>query len=290
MESQEFSAKKQRVRTAVEAFLRQKFADYPDTEVCRAAQYAVLGAGHRWRAIVAVAAGEIFAADALEITLPGACGTELAHAASLILDDLPSMDDAAIRRGKAAAHHVFPGWAIDMTPVFLVTMAYEISLNNERVSEERRVGAAKELSHAGLKMIAGQVADILQHHGSDEGGLLDIYGLKSGALYAASGKAGAILCGARQADADIIYKACMYLGLSYQFMDDIADVIAEVGEVGKEPGKDANKFTSVDLYGIDGARRESTEFQQRALSLLEGFDAQADWLRTLVVEAPWKAA
>lgn len=94
MEPREFMAKKQRVRESVEDFLKQKFAEYPSTEVCRAAQYAVLGGGHRWRALVAVAAGEIFAANALEIGLPGAGGAELAHAASLVLDDLPSMDNA----------------------------------------------------------------------------------------------------------------------------------------------------------------------------------------------------
>jgi geranylgeranyl pyrophosphate synthase len=77
----------------------------------------------------AVAAGKIFRDDSLRLVLPAACGVELAHGASLVLDDPPSMDDAAIRRGKPCTHHAFPAWAADMTPVFLVTLAYRISLD-----------------------------------------------------------------------------------------------------------------------------------------------------------------
>lgn len=290
MSANDFEAKKRRVRDAVEVFLEKEFSGYPDSEVCRAARYAVLGGGHRWRPIVAVAAGEIFSADALEIGLPGACGAELAHAASLVLDDLPSMDNADIRRGKPATHRVFPGWAIDLTPAFLITMAYEISLANERVAEERRVPAARELSRAGLRMILGQVADIRQDHGSDEARLLEFYKLKSGSLYAASGKAGAILCGANQPEASTVYEACMCLGLSYQLMDDVADVVADVKDVGKKSGRDENKFTSVDLYGLDGARRKSDEFREKGLANLDAFGAEADWLRSLMCEASWKSS
>jgi geranylgeranyl pyrophosphate synthase len=104
----DFDATKAEVRRAAEDFLVELFAKAPDTDVARAAGYAVLGGGHRWRALVAVAAGKIFRDDALQRVLPAACGVELAHAASLVLDDLPSMDDAAIRRGKPCTHRAFP--------------------------------------------------------------------------------------------------------------------------------------------------------------------------------------
>jgi geranylgeranyl pyrophosphate synthase len=125
----DFDAAKAELRRAVEDFLTQLFAKAPDTDVARAAGYAVRGSGQRWRALVAVAAGTIFRDDSLRLVLPAACGVELAHGASLVLDDLPSMDDAAIRRGKPCTHHAFPAWAADMTPVFLVTLAYRISLD-----------------------------------------------------------------------------------------------------------------------------------------------------------------
>lgn len=285
----DFAAEKSEVRGAVEEFLSCAFAAYPKTEVRDAAAYAVLGAGHRWRAITTVAAGTIFRADALQIVLPTASSIELAHAASLVLDDLPSMDNADVRRGKPCTHHVFPAWAVDMTPIFLITMAYEISLANTLASAQQRVDGALELSKAGLKMITGQVGDIRQDQAlSEERRLLDLYTLKSGALYGASGKAGAILCGATDKEARLIYDACVDMGLSMQFMDDIADVEADVPEVGKRSGMDAEKRTAVDWLGIEGARKKSEEFQDRGLALLERFGPQADWLRRLVCEVSWK--
>ena len=285
----DFDAKKQQVRDAVEAFLTSGFRAYPDSDVRRAAEYSTLGGGHRWRPIVAVAAGEIFRDDALEIVLPGACGAELAHAASLILDDLPSMDDASFRRGKPAAHCVFPGWAVAMAPVFLVTMAYDISLKNDRVNSDKRVRAALDLCDAGQQMIAGQAMDVRQDSvDDDKKHLLQLYGMKSGALYAASARSGAILCDASQVEADKIYQAVMKLGLSYQFMDDIADVVASLEDVGKESGKDSDKTTAVDLFGVDGARKKAREFQGEGLKLITGFGSRADWLRQLIQEASWK--
>lgn len=288
----DFAASKKEVREAVEDCLREAFARYPDTEVSKAAQHAVLGGGHRWRAIVAVAAGQIFDDDALQIGLPGACGVELAHAASLVLDDLPSMDDAKVRRGKPCAHLVFPSWAVDMAPVFLITMAYQISLENPRATEDRRVNAALLLSSAGLRMITGQTKDVLQDftRGSPDQRLLECYELKSAALYGAAAKAGAILCGANEREAETIYVAGLNLGMSYQLLDDVADVVAGVADVGKHSGMDAGKWTAIDWLGVDGARQKSREFQSKGLAALEQFGSRADWLRTLVCEASYKPA
>ena len=73
-------------------------------------------------------------------------------------------------------------------------------------------------------------------------------------------------------------------------LDDVADVVAGVAEVGKERGKDAGKCTAVDIFGVEGARRKASEFQARSLSHLESFGAEADWLRRLVTEASWKSS
>jgi geranylgeranyl pyrophosphate synthase len=285
----EFTAEKSEVRQAVEECLTSAFAAHPKTEVREAAEYAVLGGGHRWRAITTVAAGTIFRADALRIVLPTACSVELAHAASLVLDDLPSMDNADIRRGKPCVHCVFPPWAVDMTPIFLITLAYEITLANPLATAQHRVNGTLELSTAGIKMITGQVGDVRQDQAlSEEQRLLDLYTLKSGALYGASGKAGAILCGATGEEAQLIYDACVDMGLSMQFMDDIADVEADIPEVGKRSGMDAGKRTAVDWLGLEGARKRCKEFQDRGRAQLERFGPDADWLRRLVCEVSWK--
>jgi geranylgeranyl pyrophosphate synthase len=288
-----FDAAKADVRGAVEDFLQRVFADVPATEVANAARYAVLGGGHRWRALVAVAAGRIFRDDAMHLVLPAACGVELAHAASLVLDDLPSMDDACLRRGKPCTHRAFPRWAADMAPVFMVTLAYQISLDNPFVPASARIEAALALSRAGLSMIRGQVDDMRQDldgETAEEDRLMQCYLLKSAALYGAATKMGGILTGASEADAAKLEAAGVDLGFSYQFLDDVADVVAGVAEVGKEQGMDAGKLTAVDLFGVDGAKLKSREFQDRSLAQLEAFGAEADWLRTLVCQASWKAS
>lgn len=290
MTSPGFTVAKASVRRAVEDHLCAVFSSLPETEASEAARYAVLGGGHRWRAIVAVAAGEIFVPDASAICLPLSCGLELAHAASLVLDDLPSMDDAEIRRGKPCTHRAFPGWAADLAPVYLVTLAYRISLDNPLATDKRRVRSALLLSGAGLDMISGQVRDLKQEHASDETSLLQCYLLKSASLYAAAAEAGAILCGAGDEDATRIRNAGLNLGMSYQLLDDVADVVAGADEVGKQSGMDAGKWTAIDWLGVEGARAKSLEFQFIALDSLESFGPEADWLRALVCEASWKSS
>ena len=286
----DFTADKKEVRGRVEDFLASGLLAYAETEVCEAARYSVLGAGHRWRPIIVVAAGRIFRPDSLDVVLPTACAVELAHAASLVLDDLPSMDDADLRRGKPCTHRAFPQWAVDMVPVFLINMAYDISLSNPLASADQRVRASIASSRAGLDMIAGQVADVRQDLAEDEDArLLSLFTLKSGALYGASGKAGAILCGATEAEDETIYEACVDIGLSMQFMDDVADVTADVPEVGKRSFMDADKRTAVDLLGVEGARRHGIDFRESALSKLDGFGPEADWLRSLACEVSWKS-
>ena len=195
--------------------------------------------------------------------------------------------------GKPCTHRAFPAWAADMAPVFLVTLAYRTSLDMPSVPAPARIKAALELSDAGLMMIEGQVHDIRQDldaGASEETRLLTCYRLKSAALYGAAAKMGGILTGADDEDAASLQAAGIDLGYAYQFLDDVADVVAGVAEVGKERGKDAGKCTAIDLFGVEGARRKASEFQARSLSHLESFGVEADWLRRLVTEASWKAS
>ena len=100
---------------------------------------------------------------------------------------------------------------------------------------------------------------------------------------------GGILTGADDAEAASLQVAGVDLGYAYQFLDDVADVVAGVAEVGKEQGMDAAKCTAVDLFGVEGARAKALEFQARSLAHLERFGSRADWLRSLVCEASWKS-
>jgi geranylgeranyl pyrophosphate synthase len=175
-----------------------------------------------------------------------------------------------------------------MAPVFLVTLSYELALNNPLASPERRVLTAVNLSRAGLNMIAGQASDVsVSPNESDEEHLLRRYRLKSGALYAAAANAGALLCGASADCGERINDAGMYLGLSYQFLDDVADAVGDSAIVGKDTGRDIGKPTATCLFGVEGARSRSQQFQDQALDCLSSFGAEADRLRMLVTEASW---
>jgi geranylgeranyl pyrophosphate synthase len=107
MKNTPFDIFKNQVRTGAEEYRVRLFDSQPDSEVNQVARYTILEGGHRWRAMVAIASGLIFGPQAYEKVLPCACGVELAHGASLILDDLPSMDNAGIRRGKPCPLLVF---------------------------------------------------------------------------------------------------------------------------------------------------------------------------------------
>lgn len=279
---------KQRVRKDVEDSLAAAFRRYTDSEVGRVSLYVAEG-GHRWRAMVAIAAGGIFDPNAYEICLPLACGVELAHAASLVLDDLPSMDDGQHRRGKECAHRIFPRWSVDLTPMMLVTMAYQISLENPAVSHMLRVRCALELSNAGMQMIAGQELDLNNPQAQDQsdGPMLRCYRLKSGALYAAAASAGASMCGADDTEASRLGSVGMNLGLSYQCHDDIADATASKQETGKDCGKDIGKLTAVALYGVEGAKAKARDYEEQALATLEQYDCRTDILKMLIRQASW---
>jgi geranylgeranyl pyrophosphate synthase len=286
-----FEAFKTRVRQSVEQHLEEILSAQDDTEVCRTAKYGVLGGGHRWRAMVAIAAGIIFDRDAMKICLPLACGVEMAHGASLILDDLPSMDDADYRRGKPSAHLVFPAWAVHLAPMYLINTAYRAVLDHPLATPERRLAGAIEMSNAALLMIEGQEIDLSQPPGGDEQAtMLKCYERKSGALYATAARVGATFCGADEADRRAVYDACMNLGLSYQYLDDVADVEAGLGEVGKLPGSDAGKRTAIHFFGVGDTKIQAQKYQDMALSHLERFGPEAEILRDLARHASWAPA
>jgi geranylgeranyl diphosphate synthase type II len=274
------------IRAQLEDCLIGAFSSCQDSEICRVAKYALLGGGHRWRGLVVVAVGRIFAHKVPEKFLPLGAAFEMAHAASLILDDLPSMDDARIRRGKPCAHLVFPTWAVDMAPAFLVALANHLLLNDSPVPLACRTSAAIELNRAGLQMASGQELDLLQpSEQDDEQRLLRTYRLKTGVLFAAAAKAAALLCAADEATASKFYECGMNLGLVYQLLDDVADAETPMEVMGKCQGMDAKKRTSIQLFGVDGAKSLANELKEKSKSQLTEFGSEANFLRELIADA-----
>ena len=262
----------------IEQSIEAAFAACPPTEVLRAARYATLGGGHRWRGRMAVAAGAIFRADADEIALPLAAALEMLQAASLVLDDLPSMDNAATRRGRACVHLVFPDWAVALLPAFLVNVAYQVVAGHAGVSAADRIRALLLLGEAGTRLAQGQELDLaLARKSVSESELLDCYALKSGSLFAAALAGGATLCGAGEADVAALRETGLKLGEAYQILDDVAD-----GPEEDRAYQDAGRVTAYSLFGPVAARARAEKLLEEAARMLDRFGPAAGWLRELL--------
>ena len=259
----------------IEQTLESAFAACPPTEVLRAARYATLGGGHRWRGQLAMAAGAIFRADAEEFVLPLAAGIEMLQAASLVLDDLPSMDNAATRRGRACVHLVFPEWAVDLLPAFLVNLAYHVVAGHAAAPEECRIRALTLLGEMGTRLAHGQELDLaLAKKSATESELLECYALKSGSLFAAALAGGATLCGASAADVAALREAGLKLGQAYQILDDVAD-----GPEEDSAYSDAGRITAYSLFGPAAARARAEKLLDEAARMLDRFGPAAGRLR-----------
>jgi geranylgeranyl pyrophosphate synthase len=276
-------------RARIEAALTGLLDAQPPTRVLDVARYCALGGGHRWRGMVALAAGEIFRDDADLVCMPAACAVELAHAASMLLDDLPSMDDAELRRGKKCAHLVFEPWAVDMAAAYMVNLAYTSALGDPHSGHRERVEASLAFGRAAVEMVSGQQADLTQSGtaATDEQRMLSCYRQKSGHLYGAGAAAGALLCGASESDARRLESFGVNLGISYQIFDDVADLEGDVATLGKATGMDVGKLTAPAVLGLEAAKALGQRLQDEAYADLQAFGAKADLLRSLVHHITW---
>lgn len=278
---------KRQALTGIEQTLDGLLSAQPGGIVRDAAQYVVLDGGHRWRALVAVAAGHIFSNNAIIEASPAACAIELTHAASLILDDLPSMDNAQLRRRKACVHLVFPQWAVDLLPAYLVNLAFATILDRTHPEAEGRTRAAVELAHAASAMCRGQELDVTQQTNpeSPASGVEQCCRDKSAALFGAAAATGALMAGANPAEAATLRECGMDLGMAYQFNDDISDVVAPESHSGKTGGQDHAKRTAASVFGLEEARLRAERYMESALARIESFGSKAAWLRHLIHEA-----
>jgi geranylgeranyl diphosphate synthase type II len=221
--------------------------------------------------------------------LPLACSFELIHTYSLIHDDLPSMDNDDMRRGKPTSHKVFGEALAILAGDALLTEAFHIATRLEvmkKVPPRRRIQALGHLARAAGSrgMVGGQTMDILtQGHPVDSRTLEYIHAHKTGALIAASVAVGAIVGGATPRQFRNLQGYGEKLGLAFQITDDLLDEVGEKEKMGKAVGKDQSKgkATYPGLYGIPESRRQAEELIAEALHHLQSFDRRADPLREI---------
>jgi geranylgeranyl pyrophosphate synthase len=218
--------------------------------------------------------------------LPAACSVEMVHTASLILDDLPCMDDASSRRGRAACH-VAHGEATALLAAFaLLSRAFELLAAGWPGAPDAaaRAGLAMELGRAvGLSgMIAGQEADLkMTDKVIDFPTLEFIHSRKTGALFTASAAFGALAARATASERLAVMAYAKNLGLAFQVVDDLIDVTGGADETGKDVRQDTKKTTFVSFAGAEGARQLARELVQASQEALAGFGARAQALLDL---------
>jgi geranylgeranyl diphosphate synthase, type II len=267
-------------QSPVETMLRRLVPD-ADTAVERAMAYTLHARSKRVRPVLTQLCAELCGGTATR-ALPAAAVMELVHSSSLILDDLPSMDNAAVRRGRPACHVQF-GEAIAILAAFgLLNLAFgTLSRNYEPpVSAKLASLVADAVGCDGL--IAGQAADLLATEKEIGFELLErIHRGKTGALFNASAVAGAVTAGADQDSIAALSAYAKNLGLAFQIVDDLLDVDGNPEETGKAVRQDARKTTFVSFSGVAGAHQLALELCQTADRALASFGHRADRLREL---------
>jgi geranylgeranyl pyrophosphate synthase len=213
-----------------------------------------------------------------EAALPAAVALEMIHSYSLVHDDLPSMDNDDLRRGKPTNHKVFGEAMAILAGDGLLTQAFEVLVRSQEifgqayeVSPTIKVAWVQELAKAaGVEgMVWGQAIDMETLRQSSVGALESLHRKKTGALIAASVAMGAMAAGANQQTIDILREFALDLGLAFQIQDDVLDVTGGV-EMGKPVRSDERneKPTYVSVLGLDGAKQAADDWYRKSLNLL----------------------
>lgn len=251
-------------------------------------QSATRSTGKRIRGLLTLSAGEACGAKS-EKLLDAAAAFEMIHTCSLILDDLPAMDNAELRRGEPTLHRQFTEDLAILCAVGLLNQAYGLfAANHVQLSPRRwtlhqviaRVSAAVGWDGA----IGGEAVDLHSSSGvSDFQTLEYIHSRKTGALFVAAAAVGAMLANANEATLRSIESYAKNLGLAFQITDDILDVISTTAELGKDVGKDEGKLTFVKLAGVEGARKLNDELIETSLAAIAPLGASGARLRELAL-------
>jgi geranylgeranyl pyrophosphate synthase len=247
----------------------------------RAMAYTALAPSKQVRAVLVLACAELCRGP-IDRAVPAAAAIELVHASSLILDDLPSMDDAPLRRGRRANHLEF-GEAIAILAAFgLLTLAFGTfaSAYEPELASRLTSITAEAVGPAGL--IGGQALDLLatdQQIGFEA--LERIHRGKTGALFVAAATCGAVTAGAPAEPIAALTAFAKNLGLAFQIVDDLLDVEGDPAQTGKAVRRDARKTTFVSFSGVHGARELAAELCDTADRALAPFGRRADRLREL---------
>ncbi len=257
-----------------------------EAKVMEAMRYSALSGGKRLRPFLTVTCASLFGVSR-ETSLYAAAAMEFIHTYSLIHDDLPAMDDDALRRGKPSCHIQFGEAAAILAGDALQALAFQVLADpgvhpDPSVRCELIRSLARAAGWRGL--CGGQMLDLEAENKElsvDE--IIRLQRLKTGEMFAISCEAGAILGKAPEPQRKALTRYAHDMGLSFQITDDLLDAEGTREEAGKEVGKDKKrgKATLVGSMGVERARAQAQILARQAVSHLAGFDKKADVLRQL---------
>jgi geranylgeranyl diphosphate synthase type II len=239
--------------------------------VRRAMRYSLLAPGKRIRPVMAMLAAAAFGGRD-DHALDPACAVEMVHAASLILDDLPSMDDAAVRRGRPTNHREFGEDVATLAAFALLNRAYAVVARARGLAADQKADLIRHLTDAVGEdgAIAGQMEDLRSKRASAGAGEVErIHHCKTGALFIAAVEIGARAAGVPEERLEPVRLFATNFGLSFQALDDLADHRSSADAVGKDVRKDIDKATFVSALGSRRARSQAERFAAEAARALE---------------------
>jgi farnesyl diphosphate synthase len=262
---------------AIQARLDAAMAGFGDTPVVQAMRYAANG-GKRLRGFLVLESARMLGLSANH-GLSAAAAVEALHAYSLVHDDMPCMDDDALRRGLPTVHVKWDEATAVLAGDALQTLAFELLADPALGSGETRIALVAGLARAsGAEgMVLGQALDIAAETAARPLTLEEITALqagKTGALIRFSAEAGAILAGA---DPTPLRRYATALGLAFQIWDDVLDVTGDAALTGKAVGKDAaaGKATFVSLLGLEPAKARAKSLIDEAEAALSSYGPAA---------------
>ena len=252
-------------------------------------EYAVTAGGKRLRPVLCLSAAHAVGGNA-DDAMPAACAIEMIHTYSLIHDDLPALDDDALRRGKPTCHIQYGEATAILSGDALLNMAFELMSEYGLQAPNDQVGrwmqVIRTVGHASgcHGMIEGQVRDLIYEGVKLERSELEtLHCMKTGALIQAAVQCGGILASASPSQLENLGKYATKIGLAFQVVDDILNLTGDPKIMGKATGTDQEreKNTYPSLIGLEASREYAAELVQDALQALTIFDKKADCLRAI---------
>lgn len=248
-------------------------ADTAPVRLHAAMRHSLLAPGKRVRPILAILSAEQFGSSASQVAA-AAVAVEMVHASSLILDDLPAMDNATLRRGRPTNHQMFGDDTAMLASIGLMNLAYDVVANDRHLTPEQvaRIVGVLSRSIGSEGLIAGQEEDLhgLPEDADPEASLATMHRRKTGALFAAAAEIGGICANQATAVCADLNEFGMRLGHAFQTLDDLLDAVTSSEAAGKDTGVDGDKPTLVAMHGRDVARAAALSQLADALDVLPG--------------------